>query len=138
MGLTTIEGVIKISKLIYLKDVVTLKLDNDKCIGCGMCTTVCPHAVFELLNDKAVIIDRDACMECGACARNCPVQAIEVRPGVGCAYGIIKGSIQGGDPSCCCSDASDQPCCYRESVLPNFIISLPNKVLQLITDNFRF
>jgi Fe-S-cluster-containing hydrogenase component 2 len=32
--------------MIYLKDVVTLNLNEEKCIGCGMCIEVCPHAVI--------------------------------------------------------------------------------------------
>ena len=46
----------------YLKDVATLKLNRDKCIGCGMCVIVCPHAVFTLKNNKAGINDIDMCM----------------------------------------------------------------------------
>ena len=34
--------------LIYLKDVVTLQLDENKCTGCGMCLEVCPHEVFKM------------------------------------------------------------------------------------------
>ena len=92
----------------YLRDVVTLKLDGDLCIGCGMCIDVCPHAVFRLPGEKAEIADRDACMECGACAKNCPVAAISVRAGVGCLTAIIQGAILGTEPSCACS--GDSPC----------------------------
>ena len=67
----------------YLEDVSTLLLDEQKCIGCTLCTQVCPHAVFEMADKKARIIDLDACMECGACVNNCPSGAIEVSPGVG-------------------------------------------------------
>ncbi len=56
----------------YLKDVVTLKLDQEKCTGCGMCLEVCPHAVFKMNTRHVEIQNRDACMECGACSRNCP------------------------------------------------------------------
>ncbi len=31
----------------YLKDVVTLELDSDKCTGCGLCTHVCGHAYLQ-------------------------------------------------------------------------------------------
>ena len=72
------------SKLMYLEGEVTLELDLEKCIGCGMCETVCPHRVFEVQDRKSAIIDRDACMECGACSINCPTRAIEVNSGVGC------------------------------------------------------
>ena len=67
----------------YLPGVTTLVLDEEACIGCSMCSMVCPHTVFEQRNGKAVIADRDGCMECGACATNCPVAAITVTPGVG-------------------------------------------------------
>ncbi len=62
------------NQLLYLKDVVTLKLEEEKCVGCGMCLLVCPQAVLSLTNGKIEIANRDACMECGACARNCPVR----------------------------------------------------------------
>ena len=67
----------------YLEDVSTLQLNEVLCVGCGLCTQVCPHGVFELENGRAKIVDRDGCMECGACVNNCPVSAIEVNPGVG-------------------------------------------------------
>jgi NAD-dependent dihydropyrimidine dehydrogenase PreA subunit len=67
----------------YIEDVATLVLDEQKCIGCGLCTEVCPQAVFEIQRKKARIVDFNACMECGACVSNCPADAISVSPGVG-------------------------------------------------------
>lgn len=90
--------------LIYLKGVVTLVLFVDKCNGCGMCVSVCPHDVFAINERKAKILELDACMECGACAQNCPEEAISVRPGLGCAAAIIKGALskhRGSTSECC-------------------------------------
>ena len=84
----------------YLKNVVTLQLDSEKCTGCGMCLTVCPHRVFEKSDHNVRIADRDACMECGACARNCAFGAISVEQGVGCAAAIIVGFFTGTEPTC--------------------------------------
>jgi len=99
------------SQLVYLKDVVTLKLNGEKCIGCGMCLLVCPHAVLSQSNGKVEIRDRDACMECGACAQNCPAKAVTVRSGVGCATAIINSALGRKNASCCCTidskEASD-------------------------------
>lgn len=67
----------------YLEGVSTLKLDENLCIGCSLCSQVCPQQVFEMDNGKARITDIDACMECGACVNNCPVAALSVNPGVG-------------------------------------------------------
>ncbi|MFH1319696.1 MAG: mercury methylation ferredoxin HgcB [Bacteroidota bacterium] len=94
--------------LIYIKDVVTLKLDVDKCIGCELCVIVCPHEVYEMKEKKAEIINRDACMECGACALNCIVEAIEVNSGVGCATAVILGAINSTEPTCGCASTD---CC---------------------------
>ncbi len=100
----------------YLAGVVTLELDEEKCIGCGMCTEVCPHAVFALENGKARIVDRDACMECGACERNCAVEAITVKAGVGCAAAVISGMVRGTEPGCDCCQGLITTCCEGESV----------------------
>lgn len=90
------------NELRYLQNVVTLQLEADKCIGCGLCTVVCPHGVFEIVDGKAGLVDRDACIECGACASNCPAGALSVQSGVGCASAIIHSWLTGEDPSCDC------------------------------------
>jgi ferredoxin len=91
----------------YLKDIVTLQLNEERCSGCGMCTQVCVHGVFAVSKGIAHLVDRDACMECGACARNCPVEAVSVRSGVGCAYAVWKSWFrrkkEGGEVGSACS-----------------------------------
>jgi len=87
-------------QLRYLEDVVTLACDMDKCIGCGMCTVVCPHGVFTIEEKKAVMFARNLCMECGACMRNCPVSAITVEAGEGCLRGVIN-KLLGIEGPCC-------------------------------------
>jgi NAD-dependent dihydropyrimidine dehydrogenase PreA subunit len=94
--------------LIYLKDVVTLKLEQEKCVGCGVCLSVCPHAVLSLTNGKIDIANRDACMECGACARNCPTEALNVHSGVGCAVAVINAMLGRKKSSCCCVVDSEE------------------------------
>jgi len=78
----------------YIDEVVTLMLDEATCVGCGMCTQVCPQGVLALNGSKAKIVDRDGCMECGACVNNCPTAALTVNPGVGCAGYIIQTWIK--------------------------------------------
>lgn len=97
----------------YLKNVVSLKLDPELCTGCGLCTTVCPHAVFKIENKKAQISDINNCMECGACALNCQFGAISVKSGVGCASGILNGILKNSASSndCCVSIDKTSSCC---------------------------
>ena len=90
----------------YLKNVATLSLDEEKCIGCGMCLEVCPQEVLEMNGRHARIVDRDGCMECGACAMNCPVSAVTVESGVGCAAAVINQML-GRTGDCCCGPVDD-------------------------------
>ena len=86
----------------YLRNVVTLEMDIEKCVGCGLCLLVCPHAVLSMNNGNAMVENRDACMECGACAMNCPSDAISVQAGVGCAAAVINSALGRNNASCCC------------------------------------
>jgi len=84
----------------YLRNVSTLTLEEEKCIGCGMCADVCPHQLLLMQAGKAVIKDKDMCMECGACAKNCPTFAIKVECGVGCAIAVLNGLFRKSSPDC--------------------------------------
>jgi NAD-dependent dihydropyrimidine dehydrogenase PreA subunit len=89
----------------------TLALDDARCTGCRACVAVCPHGVFEMGEDKrAHVVAIDRCMECGACALNCRFGALSVDAGVGCASGIIRGWLTGGESSCG-GDGDGGACC---------------------------
>jgi ferredoxin len=103
---------------VYLKNVVTLQLDENKCTGCGMCLDVCPHEVFRMNGKHVIIQNRDACMECGACSQNCSANAIWVQSGVGCANAVINAMLGRNSGKCCCGpadtsgkEASNKGCC---------------------------
>jgi ferredoxin len=102
VGLFAKPSGIDMAELIYLPNVVTLQLDQEKCVGCGLCLVVCPHTVFTMNNGHARIQDRDACMECGACAQNCPTEAVTVQAGVGCAAAVINSALGRDGSACCC------------------------------------
>jgi ferredoxin len=55
----------------------TPKVDMDLCIGCGLCSELCPK-VFELRDDKAWVINPNACdtCDCQQAVDSCPVTAI--------------------------------------------------------------
>jgi NAD-dependent dihydropyrimidine dehydrogenase PreA subunit len=57
---------------------VEIKIDLEKCNGCGTCIDTCPAAVFELQEEKCVVIDIDECLACRACEAQCPNVAIEI------------------------------------------------------------
>jgi len=57
-------------------------VDKDKCIGCGLCTSICPD-VFELGDDgKSHVKNPKTCEKSNCCkeaADSCPVQAISLK-----------------------------------------------------------
>lgn len=83
----------------YLEN--TLVYDSELCNGCGLCSAVCPHGVFEMHGRLAVLVNPYGCMECGACQKNCITGAISVESGVGCASAMILAALKGQkEPSC--------------------------------------
>ncbi|MEN6343450.1 MAG: mercury methylation ferredoxin HgcB [Methanospirillum sp.] len=89
----------------------SLAFDPDRCVGCGRCTEVCPHAVFAATEGRVALARPEACMECGACALNCPTQAIAVQSGVGCAWAMIGAALRGKDMDTECSCGGDDGAC---------------------------
>lgn len=58
---------------------VKLKIDENKCIGCGLCQNVCPNnAIITLDNKKRKIVNKE-CLMCFECQRVCPVNAISLK-----------------------------------------------------------
>ncbi|PHV70772.1 iron-sulfur protein [Sporanaerobium hydrogeniformans] len=51
-----------------------LKIDIQKCIGCGSCVQLCPMKNLAILNQKAE--QKGRCTMCYRCISNCPKQAI--------------------------------------------------------------
>jgi NAD-dependent dihydropyrimidine dehydrogenase PreA subunit len=56
---------------------ISIKIDHDKCTGCGKCVDTCPVNVYELENGKSVANNVSECVECCACIDACPSGAIE-------------------------------------------------------------
>ncbi|KJS83023.1 MAG: (4Fe-4S)-binding protein [Peptococcaceae bacterium BICA1-8] len=62
-----------------------MRIDQEKCSGCGICIPYCPANAITIVNKKAQI-DEDECFECGNCSRirvvRCPKKAFFEQPGL--------------------------------------------------------
>jgi len=55
-----------------------VKVDENKCIGCGMCVGLCPET-FQMNADGKSEVLNDAVTDCAKNAmENCPVEAISI------------------------------------------------------------
>ena len=54
-----------------------LQFSPERCIGCGACVDVCPHAAHEFVDDIHVF-HRDRCETTGACVTSCYPQALQL------------------------------------------------------------
>ncbi len=66
-----------VSTMAY-KMIPHVEVDPKKCDGCKECIEACFRKVFEMQNDKAVVVDEMNCTICNLCVETCDVQAIKV------------------------------------------------------------
>jgi len=53
-----------------------IRIDEEKCNGCGACAAACHEGAIEMLNGKAKLTREDYCDGLGDCLPACPVDAI--------------------------------------------------------------
>jgi len=55
-----------------------IKIDEEKCNGCGLCIPSCPEGAIQIIDGKARLISDLFCDGLGACLGNCPKGAITI------------------------------------------------------------
>lgn len=55
-----------------------IKIDEDKCNGCGLCVPNCPEGALQIIDGKARLVGELLCDGLGACIGNCPEGAIAI------------------------------------------------------------
>ncbi len=52
--------------------------DEENCVHCGACISVCPVDAHAYQHDWSVRLDAAACVQCGACITACPVSVLRL------------------------------------------------------------
>ena len=127
-----------------------LKIDQEKCLGCGICQRECPAEAITLKNKKAEI-DFQKCLGCGRCIAICPQEAVEIPWGdtssenlqeriVEYALGALKGKkaffvnvLLDITPNCDCINSIQEPMAEDIGLLASEdIVSLEKASLDLV------
>lgn len=121
-----------------------IKIDEDKCIGCGICVDSCHEGAIQIIDGKARLVSETYCDGLGACLGTCPVDAITIEereaeafdaskaPGLqkekpaeeaklpcGCPGTAVKSINR--EPAACCVDDNSET---QPSALANWPVQL--------------
>ena len=122
-----------------------IKIDEEKCNGCGACATACHEGAIEMINGKAKLTREDYCDGLGDCLPTCPTNAISFEEREAPAYdeaAVLAAKNEKKTLSCGCPstaaraikrDASKQSVCV-ESQLTQWPVQI--KLVQIYAPYF--
>lgn len=55
-----------------------VRIDEEKCTGCGLCVSPCAEGAIQIVDGKAKVLSEELCDGAGFCLGVCPVGALSV------------------------------------------------------------
>ncbi|MGB7533701.1 MAG: 4Fe-4S binding protein [Halobacteriota archaeon] len=62
---------VKVKKLLKL-----IAWDEERCVHCGACISVCPTGVFKFDSSWNICMEEEKCVRCEVCVKACPLGAL--------------------------------------------------------------
>jgi MinD superfamily P-loop ATPase len=71
-----------------LRQRMRLKIDTQKCVGCGICAEGCSLGLLAVKNSKTYV--KDGCTACGECVNLCICSAISIESDIQSGRGLSQ------------------------------------------------
>ena len=109
-----------------------IKIDEEKCNGCGACADACHEGAIEIINGKAKLTREDYCDGLGDCLPACPVDAITFEEREAPAYDekAVIASKEKKSPSPCGCPGTASKTINLNSVSHSIISQATNQLRQ--------
>lgn len=109
-----------------------IKIDEEKCNGCGACAKACHEDAIEMINGKARLTREDYCDGLGDCLPACPTGAISFEEREAPAYdeeAVLKAKAQKSKLPCTCPGTTAKAI-KRESSSPFKMSNVQSELRQ--------
>ena len=112
-----------------------IKIDEEKCNGCGACAKACHEGAIEMVNGKAKLAKEDFCDGFGDCLPACPTGAITFEEREAPAYdekavNEAKQKKKTAPPACQCPGTSAKAFERKNDTLPFSTSTVPSRLRQ--------
>lgn len=111
-----------------------IKIDEDKCNGCGACASACHEGAIEMVSGKAKLTREDYCDGLGDCLPACPTNAISFEEREAPAYdeaAVKQAKIKKEGMKLPCGCPGTQSKAFkRESSSPAAKVTLSSQLMQ--------
>lgn len=111
-----------------------IEIDQDLCIGCGICAEACHEGAIGMIDGKATLLRDDYCDGLGDCLPTCPTGAITFIEREAAPYDEAAVKANQQKKKAHAAAGSDTGCCPSESCLSNWPIQI--KLLPVQSPSF--
>jgi len=73
-----VEELLKAQGVDIIELIEVIQKDEEKCVHCGACISICPTEALKFNGEGKVIVEAEKCIHCGSCVNVCPTGALSL------------------------------------------------------------